>query len=78
MQHPRSLMIYWHGKGYTAKKMHEKLSVRLDSTVPAYSTVTGWVRALNRKEDIQVRHTVAGMPANEWLDVLIFSQLEFF
>jgi hypothetical protein len=78
MQQARSLVIYWHGKGYTAQKMHAKLSARLDSKVPSYPTVTAWIRALNRGEDIQVRHRVAGLPADVWLDLQIFSQLEFF
>jgi hypothetical protein len=59
MQHSRSLVIYWHGKGFTAKKMHKKLSGWLDSTVSAYLTVTGWIRALERGEDIEGRHSFA-------------------
>jgi hypothetical protein len=60
------------------EKMHEKLRARLDSTVSAYSPVTGWTRGLDRREDIQTRHTVAAILANDWLDVQIFSQFGFF
>jgi hypothetical protein len=78
MRDPSSLVIRWHGKGSTAKAMHVKLRARLDSTVLAHLTATGWIRALDRGKDIQVRQIVAGMPANDWLDVQIFSQSKIF
>jgi hypothetical protein len=49
------LVMYWQEKGYTAPKRYQKLRACVGRTCSAYSTVTDWIRKLNREEDITQR-----------------------
>jgi hypothetical protein len=52
---PKSLVIYSHEKGYPTQKMHGKSLARMGPRSPADSTVTHWIRVLDRGEDIRER-----------------------
>jgi histone-lysine N-methyltransferase SETMAR len=76
MEHCKHLVIYWYRKGYTADKMHQKLMARAQGIVPGYSTVTNWVRALGRGEDILVRASGSGRLADGELQIRIALALD--
>jgi hypothetical protein len=46
-------VIYWHEKNYLAIKLYNKLMVHAKEACPTYSTITNWIRALIRGENIQ-------------------------
>jgi histone-lysine N-methyltransferase SETMAR len=75
MEDPKSLVIYWHEKGYPAQKMHEKLLARMSPRAPAYSTITNWIRALGRGEDIRERASGGGRVPDERIPTLIAEAL---
>jgi hypothetical protein len=75
MEDPKSLVIYWHEKGYPAQKMHGKLLARMDQRGPAYSTVTNWIRALDRGEDIRNYASRGGRVPDERIQTLVAEAL---
>jgi histone-lysine N-methyltransferase SETMAR len=76
MEDAKALVIYWHGKGYPATKMYVKLLARGDDACPAYSTITKWIRALIRGEDIRGHASGGGRLADDRVDALIAAALE--
>jgi histone-lysine N-methyltransferase SETMAR len=68
--------VYRYEKGESAMKMHQKLLARNQATCPAYSTVTNWIRSLERGDDIFERASGSGRRPNEELIGLIFAVLE--
>jgi hypothetical protein len=48
----KALVIHWHEKHYSGTKMSINLWVRAGDACPAYSTITNWISALTRGEDI--------------------------
>ena len=69
------LVMYWHTKGYDAKAMHMKLVAYRAEGAPGYSTITKWLRALHRGEDILHRTFAPGPPPLEENEILIRSCL---
>jgi hypothetical protein len=60
MEQCKHLAVYWHDNGYPTDKMNQKLLARTKGTAPAYSTITNWIRALERGEDILRRAPGSG------------------
>jgi hypothetical protein len=52
MEDAKALVIYWHEKGHGVLRIHQKLSARARGRCPAYSTITDWIRRLERDADI--------------------------
>jgi hypothetical protein len=52
MEDAKALVIHWPEKHYSATKMYTKLLARAGEACLAYSTITNWIRALTRGEDI--------------------------
>jgi histone-lysine N-methyltransferase SETMAR len=78
MADPRVLVTYWLDKGYNAKTMYAKLLNRMESNIPAYSTVTYWIRELKRGREILEPLFKGGMSHDIFLDPQILAQLELF
>jgi hypothetical protein len=76
MEDAKALVVYWHAKGHPATKMYTKLLARAGEACPAYSTITNWVRALTRGEDIQGHASGGGRLPDERVDALIASAME--
>jgi hypothetical protein len=49
------LIVYWHDKEYSSQTMYQKLQARHLLICPAYSSITNWIRALDRWKDISMR-----------------------
>jgi hypothetical protein len=56
--------------------MHGKLLMRLREACPAYSTITSWIRALSRGEDIKPHASNRGRLPIEIAEALIVEALE--
>jgi hypothetical protein len=76
MEQCKHLVVYWHDKGYHADKMHQKPLARIKGIVPAYSTITNWIRVLDWNEHILRRAPGSGRWPVEEIDVLITLALE--
>jgi hypothetical protein len=56
--------------------MYQKLLVPGRGVSPAYSTLTNWIRAFDREEDIFSRSSVSGRRPDVEIDVLIADELD--
>jgi hypothetical protein len=63
-------------KSHYATRIHQKLSTRLGHTLPAYSTITDWLRKLERGDYITQRAFGSGRLPGDRLDALIMSAFE--
>jgi hypothetical protein len=55
MEAAKGLVIYWHENGHDATRIYQKFLTRMDHTLPAYSTITDWLRKSGRGDDITRR-----------------------
>jgi hypothetical protein len=76
MEHCKHLVVYWHNKGYLADKMSQKLLARPNGIASAYLTITNWMRALERGENILRHASGSGRQSDEEIDVLIALALD--
>jgi hypothetical protein len=72
----KNFVVYWHDKGYSAKIMHQKLQARPVLTCPAYSSITNWIRAIDRREDIAMRQSGSSRLPDDRIDDAITEELE--
>jgi hypothetical protein len=75
MENTKALVMCWHEKHYPATKIYTKLLARPRS-MPAYSTVTNWIRALTRGEDIHGHASGGGHLPDDRVDTLVINALE--
>jgi histone-lysine N-methyltransferase SETMAR len=78
MDHAKSLVVYWHSKEYSATTIKEKLDAHLASEAPSYSTITNWLCALARGDDIQTRRFSPGRAPHFENDALILDCLHMY
>jgi hypothetical protein len=76
MEDAKVSVIYWHEKHYSATKMYMKLLACAGEAWPAYSTITNWIRALTRGEDIHGHASGAGRLPDDRVDTLVINALE--
>jgi hypothetical protein len=76
MEQCKHLVVDWYDKGYPADMMHQKLLARTKEAASAYSTITNWIRALERGDDILRRAPGSGRRPVEEIGVLIALALE--
>jgi hypothetical protein len=76
MDFAKVLVVYWHDKAYSAQTMYQKLQARSLVTCPAYSSVTNWIKALDRGEDISVRASGSGRLPDDRIDEAIAQELD--
>jgi hypothetical protein len=69
-------VIYWPDKSHNATRIYQKLSTRLCHMLPAYSTITDWLRKVERGDDITRRASAMGRLPDDRIDTLIASALE--
>ena len=72
---PKHLVIYWHSKELGAQEIYEKCCVHFGKQSVAYSTITDWLRKLNRNENILVRKTGSGRLSDPFIDTKIMKEL---
>jgi hypothetical protein len=70
------LIVYWHDKGYSAQTMYQKLQARPVPICPAYSSITNWVGAVDRGEDISMRASRSGRLPDSIIDLAITEELD--
>jgi hypothetical protein len=75
MHDPKRLVIYWHEKGYSTKKIHGKLLAHLFWACSTSWTITNWIRALSRGQDIEVHASGGGRFPGQTVDTLIAEAL---
>jgi hypothetical protein len=76
MEDLKALVIYWHRKHYSATKMYAKLLVRAGEAYPAYSTITNWITARTRGENIHGYASGGGRLPDDRVDTLVINALE--
>jgi hypothetical protein len=76
MEDTKDLVIYWHETHYFATKKYTKLLARAIETGPACSTITNWIRALTRGEDIHGHASGSGRLPDDSFDTLVINALE--
>lgn len=76
MKHVKHLVIYWLDKGHNPTEIHRKCTAHFPDCTPSYSSVTNWVRALERGEDILTRKEWIRKSPDERIDELILQALE--
>jgi hypothetical protein len=68
--------IYWHDKGYYAQIIYQKLQTRPLVTCATYFSITNWIRALDRGEDISVRAFGSVRLPDDRIDEAIAQELD--
>jgi hypothetical protein len=76
MEDAKVLVIHWHEKDYSAMKMCTKLLARAREACPADSTITNWIRAFTRGEDIHGHASGGERLPDDRVDILIINVLE--
>jgi predicted alpha/beta-fold hydrolase len=77
MEDSKALVIHWHEKHYSATKMYTKLLARTGEACPADSTITNWIRAFTRGEDIHGHASGCGRLPDDRVDTLVINALEY-
>jgi hypothetical protein len=76
MEDAKVLVIYWHEKHYSATKKDTKLLERPGEACPSYSTITNWITALTRGEDIHGHASGGGRLPDDRVNTLVINALE--
>jgi hypothetical protein len=76
MENAKALVIYWHKKHYSATKICTKLSARAGEAYPTSSTITNWISALTRGEDIHGHASGGGHLPDERVETLVTNAIE--
>lgn len=74
-EHQKHLVVYWHSKNKNATDIHRKLCKYFPYEKISYSTITDWIRKINRGEDIFERKTGSGRISDLQIDQRILNAL---
>jgi hypothetical protein len=76
MEDGKALVIYWHEKSCSTTKIYNKLLARAGEACPVYSTITNWIKALTRGQDIHGHASGGGHLPDDRVDTLVINELE--